>query len=189
MADAEEKESAKKEVRVFGRPELASKVAMFQKKAEAHEQSQKVNPFSDKYDGSSAAALSKDDPNYGHPTEGSKTEKRGQQAGQLITSEVRVLCENLHEFGTPQPDGTRAITFGELFQLYTSISNKLVGILLRARKHGLVDFEGEMLYQRRDDGVVIKLLRPVAEIHREMGYDPALAQLPRTTPVLLGKDK
>ncbi|KAL3231895.1 hypothetical protein MRX96_023162 [Rhipicephalus microplus] len=163
MADQEEEAKAKKEVRVFGRPELASKVAMFQRKAEDHDRKQKDNPFSERWDGSASSALSKDDPRYGHPEEGSKTEKRGQQAGQLISSEVRVLCENVHEFGTEQPDGTRAITFGELFQLYTSISNK-----------------------RRDDGVVIRLLRPIAEIHAEMGYNSALAQLPKTTPVLLG---
>lgn len=191
MADQEDegKGTAKKEVRVFGRPELASKVAMFQKKAEDHDRQQKDNPFSERWDGSCSGALSKDDPRYGHPEEGSKTEKRGQQAGKLISSEVRILCENLHEFGTEQPDGTRAITFGELFQLYTSISNKVVGILLRARKHGLVDFEGEMLYQKQDDGVVIRLLRPIADIHREMGHNPALAQLPKTTPVLVGAKK
>lgn len=39
------------------------------------------------------------------------------------------------------------------------ISNKVVGILIRARKHGFVDFEGEMLYQRRDDDKVIRLLK------------------------------
>lgn len=190
MADQDEEgSSTKKEVRVFGRPELASKVAMFQKKAEEHDRRQKDNPFSARWDGSATAALAKDDPRYGHPEEGSKTEKRGKQAGNLISSEVRVLCENLHEFGAELTDGTRAITFGELFQLYTSISNKVVGILLRARKHGLVDFEGEMLYQRRDDDVVIRLLRPIADIHREMGYDPALAQLPRSTPVLLSGKK
>ena len=32
-------------------------------------------------------------------------------------------------------------------------------MLLRARKQNLVDFEGEMLFQRRDDNVVITLLR------------------------------
>jgi hypothetical protein len=33
------------------------------------------------------------------------------------------------------------------FQIYTSISNKVVGVLLRARKHKFVDFEGETLFQ------------------------------------------
>jgi hypothetical protein len=32
-------------------------------------------------------------------------------------------------------------------QIYTSISNKVVGVLLRARKHKFVDFEGETLFQ------------------------------------------
>lgn len=39
------------------------------------------------------------------------------------------------------------------------ISDKCVGILLRARKHGFVYFDGEMLYQRRDDNVIIKLIK------------------------------
>lgn len=168
---SEEDGAAKKEVRVFGRPALSSKVAMFQKKAEEHQKGQMDNPFSEWEGASHREALSKDDPRYGHPVEGSKTEKRGQQAGSLISSEIRVLCENLHEFGTAQDDGTVSITFGELFQLYQSISNKVVGILLRARKHGLVDFKGEMLFQRRDDDVVITLVKPLHELYQEMGYD------------------
>lgn len=32
-------------------------------------------------------------------------------------------------------------------------------MLMRARRQGLVDFEGEMLYQRRDDHVLIRLIR------------------------------
>ena len=45
----------------------------------------------------------------------------------------------------------------ELFELYKVISSKVVGLLLRARKHGLVQFEGEMLYQGRDDNVIINM--------------------------------
>lgn len=33
------------------------------------------------------------------------------------------------------------------FQIYTIISDKLVGMLLRARKHKILDFEGECLFQ------------------------------------------
>ena len=47
------------------------------------------------------------------------------------------------------------------------ISNKLVGVLLRARKHGLVHFEGETLFQRRDDNVPVSLLRPSKDIRLE----------------------
>lgn len=31
--------------------------------------------------------------------------------------------------------------------MYTVINDKVVGLLLRARKQGLVDFEGETLFQ------------------------------------------
>lgn len=34
-----------------------------------------------------------------------------------------------------------------LFQLYTKISSKVVGLLLAAKKRGLIYFEGEMLFQ------------------------------------------
>lgn len=50
------------------------------------------------------------------------------------------------------------------FQIYTCINDKLVGLLLRARKHKFVDFEGEMLFQRRDDDVPIFMLKTTDEI-------------------------
>jgi len=78
-----------------------------------------------------------------------------------LANEVKLLCEIIKQHGTSQPDGTHTIKFGELFELYKVISNKVVGLLIRARKYGLVNFEGEMLYQRRDDDVVITLLREV----------------------------
>ncbi len=53
---------------------------------------------------------------------------------------------------------------------------QVVGMLMRARRHKLVSFSGEMLYQRRDDDKVITLLKPLREI--ELMYsqsdDPAL---------------
>uniref|UniRef100_A0A8C2WY85 Si:dkey-29b11.3 n=1 Tax=Cyclopterus lumpus TaxID=8103 RepID=A0A8C2WY85_CYCLU len=51
------------------------------------------------------------------------------------------------------------VEFGKLFEHYVTISNKLVGVLLRARKQGLVDFEGEMLWQGKDDHAVITLMQ------------------------------
>ncbi|OZC06224.1 hypothetical protein X798_06787 [Onchocerca flexuosa] len=42
----------------------------------------------------------------------------------------------------------------------------LVGMLIRARKYKLVDFEGEMLYQRQDDDKIIRLLKPIEEIRK-----------------------
>lgn len=49
-------------------------------------------------------------------------------------------------------------------QIYTCINDKLVGLLLRARKHKFIEFEGEVLFQRRDDDVPIFMLKSVAEI-------------------------
>lgn len=40
----------------------------------------------------------------------------------------------------------------------------MVGLLLRARKHKLVDFEGEILFQRRDDDVPIMMVKTMKEI-------------------------
>lgn len=81
----------------------------------------------------------------------------------MIHNEIKLLCSVIKKHGIPKEDGTYTITFGEMFEMYKVISNKLVGILLRARKHGLVKFEGEMLYQRKDDDVVITLIRQPAE--------------------------
>ena len=45
---------------------------------------------------------------------------------------------------------------------------QVVGMLLRARKHGMVDFEGEMLYQRRDEATVITLLISHEQIQQSL---------------------
>lgn len=61
----------------------------------------------------------------------------------------------------------------DLFDRYIRISDKVVGILMRARKHGLVDFEGEMLWQGRDDHVVITLLSEPSTAQAKL--DPLLS--------------
>jgi hypothetical protein len=44
----------------------------------------------------------------------------------------------------------------------------VVGLLLRARKHGMVTFEGEMLYQRRDEEKIITLLISHEQIQQSL---------------------
>lgn len=48
-------------------------------------------------------------------------------------------------------------------------------MLMRARKHKLLHFEGEMLFQRRDEGVMITLMKSLEEIKRmyQQTDDPA----------------
>ena len=106
---------------------------------------------------------------YGTPVSGSQTEARGKKAHQRISGEIVELCAIIEDQGF-QSDNKISIKFGRLFDIYTVISNKVVGVLLRARKYGFVDFPGETLFQRRDDETVITLLMPaskVKEIARE----------------------
>ncbi|PVD25560.1 hypothetical protein C0Q70_13216 [Pomacea canaliculata] len=141
------------------RSHLSSQISEWQKKADEHKKKQLINPFSDWEGASHRTKLQKDDPSYGRPVEGSTTELRGKQAGEHISGEIVELCRVISELGEPHSDKTYTITFGHLFDAYTKISNKLVGMLMRARKQGLVNFQGEMLYQRRDDNVVITCFR------------------------------
>uniref|UniRef100_A0A0B7A0H1 Costars domain-containing protein n=1 Tax=Arion vulgaris TaxID=1028688 RepID=A0A0B7A0H1_9EUPU len=131
------------------------RISLWQKKSDDHMEKQLINPFSE-WDGAShRPVMDKNDPDYGRPLKGSLTELRGQQASKDISNEIEDLCRVIKSLGKLQPDGTVCITFGELFIAYTRISMNLVGMLMRARKRGLLTFEGEMLYQHRDDDVVV----------------------------------
>ncbi|KAH9423976.1 hypothetical protein DERP_005561 [Dermatophagoides pteronyssinus] len=145
---------------LYGNTDLNSRINKFQEQADKHKEKQKLNPFSGSFDAVASAKqkLNKEDPNYGKPVEGSKTEQRGKQASQLIANEIKLLLEIIHKHGTVNEESNKVeIKFKELFELYKVISSKVVGLLLRARKHGLVQFEGEMLYQGRDDNVIITM--------------------------------
>ena len=138
------------------------------------------------------STLAKHDKGYGTPVEGSKTEARAKLAHERISREILELCcviadngkkiktqnfhpSNVDEAGDNADTGTSTddiqqeqfiseIDFKRLFDIYVGISNKLVGVLLRARKYGIVDFPGETLFQRRDDDVIIKLLYSPNEV-------------------------
>ena len=118
----------------------------------------------------------KTDKDYGTPIAGSKTEARGRQAHERVSREILELCCVIEENGLKQPkhndddDRQVVIEFGRLFDIYTYISNKVVGILLRARKYRIVDFEGETLFQGRDNKVPITLLHSSKKV-REMLHE------------------
>ena len=131
----------------------------WQKWSNKHQEYQKQNPFSnDTRPCVAVPHLGQDD--YGRPLQGSMTEQRGKDAHTHVSREVQQLCEVIRNIGKPGDGDGDVITveFGKLFERYVTISNKLVGILLRARKQRLVDFEGEMLWQGKDDHVLITLL-------------------------------
>lgn len=110
---------AKAPIKIYGNDALSTRIAAFQKKADQHVTKQKTNPFS--HSGTLSnfdrPRLDKNDPRYGKPPEGSKTEQRGLAAGAHISNEVVFLCEMINEYGTTNEDGTVWITFGELFQV------------------------------------------------------------------------
>ncbi|KAK7915685.1 hypothetical protein WMY93_011446 [Mugilogobius chulae] len=122
----------------------------WQQWSEQHVEGQKLNPFSDDFDYEYAMAqrLKKGDSGYGRPKEGSKTAERG-------TMEEMVWI--IRDMGFKDKQGRTVISFGRLFDRYVKISDKVVGILLRCRKHKMVDFEGEMLWKGQDDDVIITL--------------------------------
>ncbi|KAK6181141.1 hypothetical protein SNE40_009067 [Patella caerulea] len=147
-------------------------VTNWQKKVDHHKENQLINPFSEWEGASHRARLDKNHPEYGKPVPGSLTEKRGKQANDHVFGEILDLTMTIDDMGDPQPDGTKTITFGKLFKSYLRVSNKVVGILLRARKRNYVAFEGEMLYQGRDENVIITLLE-VPEDTRVWEYIPS----------------
>lgn len=109
------------------------------------------------------------DKDYGTPIPGSKTEARGVKAHERVAAEILELCIIILENADIRSnDASRchgddtplaSIKFGRLFLIYNHVSNKLVGLLLRARKYGLVRFVGETLFQGRDDNVRVDLLQ------------------------------
>uniref|UniRef100_A0A8C2WCY3 Costars domain-containing protein n=1 Tax=Cyclopterus lumpus TaxID=8103 RepID=A0A8C2WCY3_CYCLU len=61
-------------------------------------------------------------------------------------------------YGLPKEGTKNAEQDGGTRVTYVRIFDKVVGILMRTRKHTKVTFEGEMLWQSQDDGVIITLL-------------------------------
>jgi hypothetical protein len=41
-------------------------------------------------------------------------------------------------------------------------------MLMRARRQGLVEFPGEMLFQRRDDDVIIRLMKSPEQLEEDV---------------------
>ncbi|XP_042353604.1 actin-binding Rho-activating protein [Plectropomus leopardus] len=131
----------------------------WQQWSEQHMVGQKLNPFSEEFDHEYAMAqrLRKGDSGYGRPKDGSKTAERGDRAQKHIHREMEEMVWIIRDMGIKDKEGRTIITFGRLFDRYVKISDKVVGIALRCRKHKMLDFEGEMLWKGQDDDVIITL--------------------------------
>jgi hypothetical protein len=101
----------------------------------------------------------KGDKGYGLAEAGSQTEKRAKAAKAWVDKEIDKLIEVIMEHGKADPDdGKVTICFGPLFYIYQDISDTLVGILMRSKKRKKVFYKGDMLWQGKDNAVVIKVL-------------------------------
>jgi hypothetical protein len=139
---------------------------------------------------------------YGTPPPGSSTERRGKEAHQTIGQEVLDLCHTIIIlFSSSRQDSaeekTRSqrgcaedggntneiirVRFGDLFEWYEHKNNKVVGLLLRAKRHGLVEFDKEMLFQGQDDDVIIGL--------QQDNYNQILAARRKTNKYQGGEEK
>ncbi|XP_037346953.2 actin-binding Rho-activating protein [Pungitius pungitius] len=131
----------------------------WQQWSEQHMEGQKLNPFSEDFDQEYAMAqrLRKGDDGYGRPKDGSKTAERGDRAQKHVHREMEEMVWIIRDMGIKDKEGRTVISFGRLFDRYVKISDKVVGIALRCRKHKMLDFEGEMLWKGQDDDVIITL--------------------------------
>uniref|UniRef100_A0A0N4Z778 Costars domain-containing protein n=1 Tax=Parastrongyloides trichosuri TaxID=131310 RepID=A0A0N4Z778_PARTI len=126
----------------------------------------KRNPYSETY---KVQHYDKKASDYARPEVGSKTDIRAHKAGNYITSEIIFLCEVINTYATGEVPN-RSMKFGPLFHSYNLYSGSLVGILIRARKYGLIDFEGEMLYQGQDNNKEIRMLKTIEDIKKCVKY-------------------
>jgi hypothetical protein len=102
---------------------------------------------------------SKHDASYGHPLPGSKSEARAAAASDWVEKEVAKLVVEIRKIGFKDAKGRAAVKFITLFHHYENVSDTLVGIMLRAKKRGLIQYDGEMLLQGMHDNVVITVLQ------------------------------
>jgi len=88
-----------------------------------------------------------------------------------MRGDICEVCDVIFRHGQRTDDGLAAIQFGQLFSIYNRINDKLVGLLIRARKRDLLQFEGEMLYQGKDDETWVYLTKNINTIHVYFGRD------------------
>lgn len=90
--------------------------------------------------------LYKGDEGYGRFKEGIKIVERVKRVEEYIYREIMDMCFIIRIMVFYRRDGKIQVIFGDFFDRYVRILDKVVGIFMRVRKYGLVDFEGEMFW-------------------------------------------
>merc|ERR1719209_604476 len=87
------------------------------------------------------------------------SDQRSKEANEKLNFEIWEICDTIQTIGLPDDDGGFMVEFGELFDTYSTVSSQTVGLLIRARRQGLVHFEGETLLKGKDDFEIVTLLK------------------------------
>ena len=75
-----------------------------------------------------------------------------------MDKEIRKLIELIKQHGANK-GGVWTISFGTLFAAAAQVMEAVSGTLKTAKKHKVVSFEAEILFQGQSDDVVITLLK------------------------------
>ena len=83
---------------------------------------------------------------------------RAAEGAKWVDKEVKKLVNEIEKIGYKDEEGRWAVKFITLFEHYENVSDSLVGIMIRAKKRGLIEYVGEMLLQGKDNDVVITVI-------------------------------
>eukprot|EP00056_Hartaetosiga_gracilis_P009153 m.131222 g.131222 ORF g.131222 m.131222 type:complete len:256 (-) comp13071_c0_seq3:506-1273(-) len=90
---------------------------------------------------------------------GELSQKRAIQAAKWVDKEIRKLMEAIEKYGKATGVGDQiAVTYGILFKHTQNVFEALSGTLRTAKKHKIVSFDSEVLFQGTHDHIVITLL-------------------------------
>mmetsp|Transcript_6826 Transcript_6826/g.12044 ORF Transcript_6826/g.12044 Transcript_6826/m.12044 type:complete len:431 (+) Transcript_6826:155-1447(+) len=135
---------------------ILSRIQGWNKQVEGMQEADRENPFSANFSGPAAPRPGEE--GYGRAKAGTKTAERAAKAQEWVDKEIDKFVSVVKDIGEPGPDGKISVTFGKLFITYQDISDTLVGIMMRAKKRKHIHYEGDMLFQGRDNHVLVTLL-------------------------------
>jgi hypothetical protein len=87
--------------------------------------------------------------------------KVSRTANAWVAFEVSRLVDTIgrNYEGVDEVTGAKRITFGSLFRIYENLTDSVMGIAQRARKANMITFEGETLFQGRNERTWITLIQ------------------------------
>ena len=88
----------------------------------------------------------------------SLSEARAAAGAEWVDEAVNNLVNEIEKIGYKDKEGRKAVKFIDLFNHYVDVSDSLVGIMIRAKKRGRIEYVGEMLLQGQNDNVVITVI-------------------------------